>query len=144
MLRATNPADRGTVLMMFPAAVLIMFMLGAIVVDVSLTQVRARELQAIASSAANDSLAALDIAALRNDGTLVIDERQAELIVADAIAAGPLPESTVNAVVIDTDSLGRLQISVTLTYTVDLVMAPAVGDLDRVTLVRTGRAVVVG
>ena len=44
--------DRGTVLLLFPASVLIVFLLGAIVVDVGLAQLRARELEAVAAAIA--------------------------------------------------------------------------------------------
>ncbi len=141
MLR--RAADRGTVLIMFPAAVLIMVILGAIVIDVGYTHVRARELQAVAASAANDSLAALDVSALRSGAGVVIDETGARAIVAEAIAAGPLPDATITDVEITTDAAGRPQISVTLSLDVDLVMAPAIGDLDRITLTRTERAVII-
>ena len=54
-------SDRGSVIMLFPAGFLIMMILGAIVIDVGLSQVRARELEVVASSAANDALGALDL-----------------------------------------------------------------------------------
>ncbi len=134
--------DRGTVLIMFPAAVLIMVILGAIVIDVGYTHVRARELQAVAASAANDTLAALDVAVLRSEGTIVINEAAAHRIITEAIAAGPLPDATLNNLDVTTDAAGRLQIAVTLSLEIDLVRAPAVSDLDRIILTRTERAVI--
>ncbi|MCY4494556.1 MAG: hypothetical protein OXB92_11940 [Acidimicrobiaceae bacterium] len=131
-------AARGTVLLMFPAALMVMVILGAIVVDVGYTTIRGRELRAVAASAANDSLAALDIVELRTTGRKVIDEAAARRTVAEAIAAGPLPDARIVAVVID-----RFEIAVTLALDLELVMAPALGDLRQVTLVRTERAAVV-
>lgn len=122
---------------MFPAALLIMVILGAIAIDVGYTTVRGRELRAVAASAANDSLAALDIAVLRATGNVVIDESAARGIVAQAIALGPLPD----AQIVDVDING-FEIAVTLRLDIELVMAPALGNLKQVTLIRTERAVV--
>lgn len=130
--------DRGTVLLMFPAALMVMMILGAIVVDVGYTAIRGRELRAVAASAANDSLAALDITELRTSGRAVIDDVAAHRTVAEAIAAGPLPDARIIEIAIN-----RFEIAVTLALDLDLVMAPALGDLARVTLVRTERAAVI-
>ena len=147
MLSATDTAagaappgtrdDRGTVLLLFPAALMVMVILGAMVVDVGYTTIRGRELRAVAASAANDSLAALDVVELRTSGRAVIDEAAARRTVAEAVAAGPLPDARIVDVVVD-----RFEIAVTLALDLDLVMAPALGDLARVTLVRTERAAV--
>ncbi len=130
--------DRGTVLLLFPAALMVMVILGAIVVDVGYTTIRGRELRAVAASAANDSLGALDIVELRDNGNLVIDESAAHTIVAQAIALGPLP----GARIVDIDIQG-FEIAVTLALDLELVIAPALGDLNRITLTRTARAAVI-
>ena len=70
MLRRADTHEQGTVLLLFPAAALIMIVLGAMVIDVSLSQVRARELESVASSAANDALGALDVHHLRSTGEI--------------------------------------------------------------------------
>ena len=129
---------RGTVLLLFPAALMAVLVMGAIVVDVGYTTIRGRELRAVAASAANDSLAALDIVELRTTGQTVIDVDAARRIVAEAIASGPLPDARIVDVAIN-----RFEISVTLALDLELVMAPALGDLTRVTLVRTERVAVV-
>ena len=90
MLALHRSSERGTVLLMFPAAVLIMFILGAMVIDVSLTQVRARELESAAASAANDALAGLDVGALRSGQGIVISEADARRLAEASIAAGRL------------------------------------------------------
>ncbi len=136
---------RGTVLLMFPAAVMIMLVLGAIVLDVGLSQVRARELQAVADSAANDTLAALDIAALRDGRPPSLDPARARVIVAQAVAAGPLPKATIQAVDIGNDAAGRITVDVRLSLRVELVIAPALpGDIRSTTITRTGRVTVIG
>ena len=136
--------DEGTILLIFPAALLIMFLLGAIVVDVALTQTRARELEAVAGSAANDALAALDIGALRDGRGVVIDEPAARARVLASVASGSLPAAVVEQVVISRDPQGRAVVAVTLRLDVDLVMAPAVGGLGDVTIRRTERATILG
>ena len=136
--------ERGTILLIFPAAVLVMFLLGAIVIDVALTQVRGRELEAVAGSAANDALAALDVAALREGRGVVIDEGNARARVAAAVANGPLPQAVTEQVTISVDPQGRTVIAVTLRLDVELVMAPAVGSLGEVRLRRTERATILG
>ena len=142
-LRPPAP-ERGTILLIFPAALLIVFLLGAIVIDVALTQTRGRELEAVAGSAAGDALAALDVAALRNGRGVVIDGSSAHARVVESVARGPLPDAVVEQVAISQDAQGRAVISVTLRLEVDLVMAPAVGSLGEVTLRRTERATVLG
>lgn len=129
---------------MFPAAVLIMFIMGAIVIDVGLTQVRARELEAVAASAANDALAALDIDTLRSGGGISINQADARRHAEASVAAGSLPDADVTEIAVTLDSQGRTVIAVTLRLDVNLVMAPSIGDLDQVTLQRTERAVILG
>ena len=137
--------DRGTVLLLFPAAFLIMIVLGAIVVDVGLSHVRARELEAVASSAANDALAALDVNALREDGELRFDLERAEQIVAESVANGALDEAVVVAVGIGTNGVGEPQLEVTLQLEVEFIMAPALpGDLNSTTITRTRTASILG
>lgn len=136
--------DRGTVLLLFPVAVLVMFVLGAIVIDVSLSRLRGRELEAVAASAANDALAALDVAALRSGEGIIISETDARAVVAASVGAGPLPAAQISDVAIARDAENRTVIDVTLRLDVDLVMAPAIGDLGTVTLERTERAVILG
>lgn len=79
--------DRGSALMLMPAAVLVMVVLGSLVVDFSLVGVRQRELQNAAAAAANDAAtAALDRDALRA-GELVLDRDRAREVVAASFAA---------------------------------------------------------
>lgn len=143
--RVEGRGDRGTVLLLFPAAFLIMVVLGAIVVDVGLSQVRARELESVASSAANDALAALDIGALREDGEIRFDVVRAQQIVQESVASGALGDAVVVAVGIGTNAAGEPQIEVTLQLEVEFIMAPALpGDLDSTTITRTRTASILG
>ena len=87
--RKSRPAarhDRGTVLMLFPAAVLIMCVLGALAVDSANAAMRRRELQSSADAAANDAAGlAIDPAALR-EGRTVLDPNVARLVGEDSLA----------------------------------------------------------
>ena len=146
MLSDLRPhTDRGTVLLLFPAAVFVMIVLGALVIDVSLSQVRARELESVAASAANDALAALDVNALRSTGEIQFDLAHAETIVAEAIATGPLPDATIDTVTITGLGGPGPEIAVKLTLQVDLVMAPALpGDIGSTTITRTRSVSILG
>jgi hypothetical protein len=136
--------QRGTVLLLMPAAVLIIVVLGAVAVDVGLGAVRARELRAVAASAANDTLAALDVSALRSDGTLTIDRDAALGIIEEAIAHGPLPDASVERLTIGQDELGRPEVELQLGLDVDLVLAPALPRApDRIHISATERILVV-
>jgi hypothetical protein len=125
--------DRGTVLLLFPAGFVVMLVLGAIAIDVGLVQVRARELEAVASSAANDSLAALDVVALRDRGVVELDVERVHQIAEEAIAAGPLPDAALVAVDVHRDALARLEVAITLRLVVELVLAPALASFAPVT-----------
>ena len=113
-----NRDSRGTVLLLFPAAVLVMIVLGALVIDVGVTNLRGRELGAVAETAPQWVSLWLALAQLEAEG-------QATL----AIEGEPI-------------AFSREEIAVTLQVDVDLVLVPAIGDLDRITLTRTGRVVI--
>ncbi len=91
MLRSRTRSDgreRGSVLMLMPAAVLILMVLGAIAVDLSAVRLGQRELVAAAGDAANDAVTVgLDEAALRAGQGYRIDPARAEAAVVDALAA---------------------------------------------------------
>ena len=130
-------------LLLFPAAFLVVVVLGAITVDVALVQARARELQAVADSAASDALAALDVDTLRADGVVALDPARVRAIAETTVTAGPLPGATVVEVALGADPLGRPEVAITVRFTVELVMAPAIPSGPRsTTLTRTGRAVI--
>lgn len=80
--------SRGSALMLMPAAVLIMFVLGAIAVDLTAIHLGQRELQAAVTDAANDAAAgALDEGILRAGLGYRIDERTAWLIATNVLGA---------------------------------------------------------
>ena len=63
-------ADRGSVLMLMPAGVLVVLLLGAIAFDLSVVFLRQRQASSLAVDVANDlATAALDEEAFRAEGT---------------------------------------------------------------------------
>lgn len=129
--RQGRDAARGSVLLLMPSAVLVICVLGALALDIGQSRVRARELQAVAASAANDALAAVDTDELRSSGRVVIDQRRAAEVVAASVALGPLPAATVEAVQVLSDHTGRIEIVVRLGLDVDLILTPAIAGAAR-------------
>lgn len=123
--KPATDAQRGSVLMLFPAAVLVMLVLAAIVIDYGFVRVRALELRAVAASAANDVLGAVDTDALRSTGMISFDLDIAADLARTAVEAGPLPHATVENITISDASGGRWEIAVTLSVDIDPVIAPA-------------------
>jgi Flp pilus assembly protein TadG len=86
MRRRFRHDDRGTVLLLFPAAVFVMCVLAALVVDTAHATMLRRELQNAADAAANNAAAlGIDAGALRA-GATVIDSARAEAIVNESLA----------------------------------------------------------
>lgn len=82
--------DRGSVLMLVPAAVLIVLVMASIAVDMSLVHLRQRQAHDLAARAANDAAtAAADQGALRS-GAYVVDADSARRVVASVVAASDL------------------------------------------------------
>ena len=78
--------DRGSALMLMPAAVLIMFVLGAIAVDLTAIRVGQRDLQAALTDAANDAVTgALDESLLRAGSGYQVDRSMAWMIAMSAL-----------------------------------------------------------
>lgn len=135
--------DRGTVLLLFPAAVFAVLVLAAITLDVGFAHVRAQELRSVAASAANDALGSLDTDALRSSGTISFDRAEAERLARTSVAAGPIPTADVESVKITRRSADEWQIAVTLGVDVDFVIAPALPGAARgVRITATERALV--
>ncbi len=129
-LRRRTGAE-GTVLLLFPAAVLAVLVLAAVTLDVGLTHVRAQQLRSVAASAANDAVGALDADALRSRGVISFDPVAAERLVRYSVAAGPLPQATLESVTFTHASPSRWEIAVTLSMDVRFVIAPALPGAGR-------------
>lgn len=98
--------EHGSVLLLVPAGVLVLFVLAAIAVDFALAFLGQRELSAAAAAAANDAAgAAVSDAAYYGNATgdVVIDQGRAQRVVADAIARRRPTGVSVSHVVVRTD-----------------------------------------
>lgn len=104
MLTSRFRGSAGSVLMLMPVAVLIMFVLGAITVDLTAVRAGRQDLLAAATDAANDAATAgLDEAALRAGLGFQLDPNRAWLVAIDVLATKGIldnlessPEVTVN------------------------------------------------
>ena len=120
-------------LMLLPAALLVLLILGAVAVDAAVAFMGQREAAALAASAAGDGIvAAADADAFYTDeGALVLDPERlqaaAEAVVADTQSSA-LEVTGVEATCEDTDGL---EVTVRVDGVVGVVFSPAVGDLDQ-------------
>lgn len=90
MLKPRNRCrgDRGTVLLLMPVAVLIMFVLGAITVDLTAVRAGRQDLLAAATDAANDAATAgLDEAAVRAGLGYRLDPARVWFVAIEVLAA---------------------------------------------------------
>lgn len=79
--------DAGSSLMLMPAAVLIVLLLGAVAVDLSIVRMAHRDLVNVAASAANDAVTdGLDAAEYRRSGAYVIDLDRANEVLDRSLA----------------------------------------------------------
>ena len=124
----------GSVLMLMPAAVLIMIVLGAIVIDLSVLRMRAGELDNVATAAANDAAGQLSDDSIYGGRGPTIATAIAERAVAESLAARNLDGVVVRAIVVQADS-----VSVTLGLEVEMIFGRALPGPDR-TRQLTGQA----
>lgn len=133
----------GSVLLLVPAAVLVLIILGAIAVDFAIVFLGQRELSSLAAAAANDAATAAlsDESFYRGTagtgadaGEIEIDPAAARRLVQRAVHLRG-PRSLSNIVVVSADAAGR-QICVTLRGDVDYVFARAVPGAAHSTTVK--------
>jgi len=118
--------ERGSVLLLVPAGVLVVIVLASIAVDFAIAFLGEREVASLATAAANDAAtAAVDEAHLRATGEFRIDPDRAEDVVAATIAASSLDLDLDPAVVDVIDLDGAPAVRVRLTGRIDYVFAPA-------------------
>jgi hypothetical protein len=85
--------ERASVLMLMPAGVLVVLLLGAIAFDLSLVFLRQRQASSLAVDLANDlATAALDEMAFRSDGVFRLDPERAEDLGTGLAAASDLAD----------------------------------------------------
>lgn len=133
--RARGSGDHGSVLMLMPAAVLIVLLLGAVAVDLSIVQLRQREAVAGAASAANDAVTfALDQDALRRGDGYRLDADRVVRAVDESLDAQGLTESLTEPPTITMPT--PTSVTVMLRMRVDFVFARSLPRSPRGTVVR--------
>lgn len=103
---------RGSALMLVPATVLILFVLGAIAVDLTAIHLGQRDLQAALTDAANDAAAgALDEGRLRAGLGYRVDEDTAWLIAMDVLATKGVLRDVVEGPTVEVAADGNVTIT---------------------------------
>jgi hypothetical protein len=120
--------SRGSVLMLMPAGVLIVLLLGAIAFDLSLLFLRQRQASSVVGDVANDlATQAVDEAAFRATGTYRLDPDRAEALGRTLIAQSDIALDVVD---VDIDVLGADAVQVSVVVRVDYVFARAIPGAD--------------
>lgn len=131
---------RGSVLMLMPAGILVVLLLGAISFDLSVVLLRQRQASGVATDVANDlASAAFDEQTYRSTGSFALDPDRAR-----ALAVTFVDQSDLGGVVraLDVEVLAPDTVRVTLTVQVDYVFAKAIPGAAHGTTV-TARATAV-
>lgn len=134
--------DRGTVLMLMPAAVLVLFMLGGIAFDYGHLFLAKRELSSLAEAAANDAVThGVDQAAVRRGDGYVLDPA----LVVDSVNAAVADHSPALHLLGDpqVEFLSPTEVRVTITASIEYVftrVARGAKDSEVVTVTATADA----
>ena len=138
-----SPADRGSVLMLMPAGVLVVLLLGAIAFDLSVVFLRQRQASALAVDVANDlATAALDEAAFRAEGSYRIDPERAVELGRLFVEVSDLRDEIL---AVEVDVVGPDVVEVRLVMAVEYVFAKAIpGTSDGTTVQASATAAAVG
>jgi hypothetical protein len=134
---AADPAsrgERGSVLVLMPASVLVLLVLAAIAVDFAAMFLGEQEIADAAAAAANDAVvAAIGEQRFYTCGQLSLDESTAERVAAQAIEARTADSVTAAKVRVDIGNTptGVPEATVTVTGTVELIFASAIPGASR-------------
>ncbi len=127
--------ERGSVLLLVPAGVLVVIVLAAIAADTANVLMVRSELQSVAQAAANDAAtAALDHDALRSGRGLVLDQGKALRVAQASVRASGLADDLAEDPVVALDPTGR-GITVQLAAEVGPIFGSALPGGDRPKLV---------
>ena len=135
--------ERGSTLLLFPAAVVVLLILASIAVDLSTLHLARRELFRAASQAADDAAEVIDQRAARSDGTVRIDHGAAERVVRFELAVAKLPGDLVGRPTVTFDD-SNATVTVGVTMEVRRLFGRAVPGAprsDRVTVRVSGRLI---
>ncbi len=128
--------SRGSVLMLMPAAVVIVLLLGAIAVDSAIVYLHQREAYNVAFDAANDAAGAgIDRDLLRTTGTISYDPDRLRTLAAATVSAAGID----NLALVDVAPAGDV-VEVVVEVRVSHLFAPAFGGRSHETLRITARA----
>lgn len=132
--------QRGSVLMLMPAGVLIVLLLGAISFDLSLVFLRQRQASSVAVDIANDlTSASFDERTFRETGAFALDADRADTL---GRALADQSDLAGRVVAFDVEVIGADGVRVTLTVRVDYVFAKAIpGAADGTTVTASATAV---
>lgn len=131
----TRCRDRGSVLMLMPAALLVLFVLAGITFDYAHLYLAQRELQSAAEAAVNDAVTwGVDQGSVRRGGGPVLDETLVEQAVDASLATHGASLDLDGPPVVE--ALSATEVRVTVTGRVDYLFVPAVPGLPRSTTVR--------
>ncbi len=122
--------ERGSILALVPALLLVVLLLGSLAVDSAVVFLAERELHALASSAANDAaVAGVDAAHLRATGDFRLDPAAVRAVAAATLdrSSQEVPLQTVDVQVTALD--GRPAVRVTLRGRASYLLATAVPGL---------------
>lgn len=120
----TARRERGSVLMLMPAAVLIVLLLGAISVDAAIVYLRQRQALDVAFDAANDAAGAgLDLVAARERGEIAYDPGRVHELAARAVEASGVDGLHLVSAVVDGED-----VVVTVTVEVEHLFVQVFGD----------------
>lgn len=141
--RRILPGERGSTLLLFPAAVMVLFVLAAIAVDLSLVHLARRELLRSASQAAEDAGALLDSEAIHRGDFTDVDAARARDLVRYELSVAALPGTIVGEPAISTnDATGEVTVRVSMN--VEHFFASVLPDsekIERVTVTTVGRVI---
>ena len=143
--RDVADAQRGSVLILMPAAALIFVILGSLAVDATALFLAERELAGAAAAAANDAATrALDLDLFYEAGCLTLDERLAEDVAARSVSAKRLGQAGLRVATPEVRVGGR-EVRVTLTAAAPHIFTKAIpGAPDTATVSATATATAEG
>jgi len=125
--------DAGSALMLLPAAVLVMVVLGALVVDQAHIFLAQRQLASAAQAAATDAVSQLDSAAFYRTGAVALDPTAA-----DRVAVGSVADQSLDGLQLEGPPMvvvvGR-QVCVALTARVPAIFGRAIPGFGAPTIV---------
>lgn len=122
----TGHRERGSVLLLVPAGVLVLVVLASLAVDFTVAFLGERELASLAASAANDAVtAAVDEDHLRRTGEFRLDADEVHAVVAATLAASSTEVALAPPDVEVTTVGGEPAVRVRLTGRIRYVFAPA-------------------